>query len=69
MEHGSNCEDEGGMGKKLGKKNRNTWNTPSSESELEKIRSGSSSAAEADQQQMQEELQRKVAQAMEQRGY
>ena len=57
---------KGGVGKKRGKKNRNPWNTPSSESEPEKIQSGSSSADEADQQQMQEELQRKVAQAMEQ---
>ena len=53
---------KGGTGKKRSKKNKNPWNTPSSESEPEK----SSSADEANQQQMQEELQRMVTQTMEQ---
>ena len=54
---------KGGMGKKRSKKNKNPWNTPSSESEPEK----SSSADETNQQQMQE-LQRMVTQTMEQGG-
>ena len=53
-----------GMGKKRSKKNRNPWNTPSSESEPEKIRS----TDEAHQQQTQEELQRRVTQMMAQVG-
>ena len=53
-----------GTGKKRNKKNRNPWNTPSSESELEK----SSSTDEIHQHQTQEELQRMVTQTMEQRG-
>ena len=54
----------GGMGKKRNTKNRNLWNTPSSESELEK----SSSIDEMHQQQTQEELQRTVTQRMAQVG-
>ena len=54
----------GGMGKKRSKKNRNPWNTPSSESELE----NSSSTDEMHQQQTQEELQRTVTQRMAQVG-
>ena len=54
----------GGMGKKRSKKNRNSWNTPSSESEPEK----SSSTDEMHQQQTQQELQRTVTQRMAQVG-
>ena len=54
----------GGMGKRRNKKDRNPWNTPSSESEHEK----SSSADEVNQQQMQEELQERVTQTMAQIG-
>ena len=54
----------GGMGKKRNKKDRNPWNTPSSGSEIDRI----SSADETHQQQMQEELQRKVTQTMAQVG-
>ena len=55
---------KGGTGKKRSKKNRNLWNTPSSESEPEK----SSSTDEIHQQQTQEELQRRVTQTMAQVG-
>ena len=54
----------GGMGNKRNKKDRNPWNTPSSGSEPDRI----SSADETHQQQTQEELQRKVTQAMAQVG-
>ena len=50
----------GGMGKKRNKKDRNPWNTP----ETDRI----NSADETYQQQMQEELQRKVTQTMAQVG-
>ena len=52
------------MGKKRNKKDKNPWNTPSSGSETDRI----NSADETYQQQMQEELQRKVTQTMAQVG-
>ena len=52
------------MGKKRNKKDRNPWNTPSSESEHEK----SSSTDEAHQQETQEEQQKRVTQTMAQVG-
>ena len=54
----------GGMGSMRSKKNRNLWNTPSSESEPGK----SSSTDEMHQQQTQQELQRTVTQRMAQVG-
>ena len=60
-------ELKGGAGKKRAKKRNNPWNSPSSESEQEKVRSESSSAGETDKK-IQEELEKKVAQAMEEGG-
>ena len=54
----------GGRGKKRSKKDRNPWNTSSSESEHEK----SSSTNEAHQQETREDLQKRVTQTMAQVG-
>ena len=50
------------MSKLRTEKNRNPWNTPFSESEPEEVGSESSSAEEADEMRLQEELEKKVLQ-------
>ena len=55
-------ELKGGAGKKRAKKSSNPWNTPSSESEPERVLS------ENGTKKIQEELEKKVAQAMEEGG-
>ena len=57
-------ELKGGAGKKRAKKSSNPWNTPSSESEPERVKSESRLAGETDEK-IQEELEKKVAQATE----